>query len=258
MQKSVTFTITSRRISVSLWNTKIYRNSPPTLLVDLAKLPEFCKILTSMNKLVRTLFETFEHHVFSVADIKNIEPNDNIRYGLVKRAMESGDVIQLKRGLYTLSSVLRKQPLNLPALSNRLYYPSYVSFEYALSAHGWIPESVIALTCATSKNPAEFDTAVGLFSYKRVPQVLFFNGVEVVDSNDGSHLQALPLKALADYIYVNKLHWMNREPLIESLRIEEEDLATLTADDFESIQGNYATAPNVEKFLAGLKKDLNV
>lgn len=214
--------------------------------------------VTSMNKLVRTIFETFENPVFSVADIKNIEPKDTIRYGLIKRAMKSGDLIQIKRGLYTLSSVLRKQPLNLPALANRLYYPSYVSFEYALSAHGWIPESVIALTCATSKNPTVFDTQVGLFSYKRVPQVTFFNGVEVVDSNEGSHLQALPLKALADYIYVHKLNWTNSEPLIKSLRIEEEDLATLTAHDFEDIQGNYPAAPHVETFLTGLKKDLNL
>jgi len=214
--------------------------------------------VTIMNKLVRTLFETLEHPVFSAADIQNIEPDDNVRYALVKRAIKDGDLVQIKRGLYTLSSPLRKQPLNRASLANRLYYPSYVSMEYALSNHGWIPEGVVTMTSATSKNPADFDTPLGRFMYKRIPQALFFCGVETVSIDGESALQARPLKALADYIYVHKLEWTDREPLIESLRIEEDELKTLSADDFESIQGNYRTAPAVEAFLAGLRKDLKL
>ena len=211
-----------------------------------------------MNRLVRTLFETFEYPVFSVADIQNIEPNDNVRYALVKRAMKDGDLVQIKRGLYTLSPPLRKQPLNRVSLANRLYYPSYVSMEYALSSHGWIPECVATVTCATSKNPADFETPFGRFSYKRIPQAMFFCGVETVSIDGKSALQARPLKALADYAYAHKPEWTNREPLIESLRIEEDELETLTASDFESIQGNYRTAPNVEAFLTGLRKDMRL
>lgn len=211
-----------------------------------------------MNKLIRTLFETLEQPVFSVADIQNIEPDDNIRYALVKRAIKDGDLVQIKRGLYTLSSPLRKQPLNRACLANRLYYPSYVSMEYALSSHGWIPEGVVAVISATSKNPADFDTPVGRFTYKRIPQAMFFCGVETVSIDGESALQARPLKALADYVYAHKLEWTDREPLIESLRIEEDELETLTARDFDDIQGNYRTSSTVENFLAGLKKDLKL
>lgn len=211
-----------------------------------------------MNKLIKTLFETLEHSVFSASDIQNIEPDDNVRYALVKRAMKDGDLVQIKRGLYTLSPSLRKQPVNRASLANRLYYPSYVSMEYALSRHGWIPEGVTTVTCATSKNPADFDTPLGRFTYKRIPQALFFCGVEAVSVDGESALQARPLKALADYVYTHKLEWTDREPLIESLRIEEDELETLTAGDFESIQGNYRTAPAVEAFLAGLRKDLKL
>lgn len=214
--------------------------------------------VTIMNRLIRTVFETLEQPIFSTADIQNIEPDDNVRYALVKRAMKDGDLVQIKRGLYTLSPPLRKQPLNRTSLANRLYYPSYVSMEYALSSHGWIPEGVTTVTCATPKNPVDFDTPLGRFTYKRIPQVMFFCGVETVSIDGESALQARPLKALADYIYAHKLDWTDREPLIESLRIEEEELNTLTAADFESIQGNYSTAKNVELFLAGLRKDLNV
>jgi len=87
---------------------------------------------------------------------------------------------------------------------------------------------------------------------------MFFCGVETVSIDGQSALQAQPLKALADYVYAHKMEWTDREPLIESLRIEEEELVTLTAGDFESIQGNYCTAKNVESFLAGLRKDLKV
>jgi predicted transcriptional regulator of viral defense system len=211
-----------------------------------------------MNKLIRTLFETLEQPVFSAADIQNIEPEDTIRYALVKRAIKAGDLVQIKRGLYALSPPLRKQSLNRTSLANRLYYPSYVSMEYALSNHGWIPEGVATVTCATSKNPADFDTPVGRFTYKRIPQLMFFCGVETVLLNGDSVLQARPLKALADYVYTHKLTWTDREPLIESLRIEEDELENLTVDDFESIQGNYRTAPAVEAFLGGLRKDLKL
>ncbi len=214
--------------------------------------------VTSMNKLIRRLLETLEQPVFSAADIQNIEPDDGIRYNLVKRAMKSGDLIQIKRGLYTLSPALRKWPLSLASLANRLYYPSYVSMEYALSSHGWIPEGVATITSATSKNSADFDTPLGRFSFKRIPQALFFCGVETVLIDGVSALLASPLKALADYVYVHKLEWTGREPLIESLRIEEEELGMLTPDDFEGIQGNYRTAPTVEQFLAGLRKDLKL
>lgn len=211
-----------------------------------------------MNRLTRALFETLEEPVFTAADIQNIEPNDNARYALVKRALRNGDLIQIRRGLYTFCPTLRKKSLHPGALANRLYYPSYVSMEYALGYHGWIPEAVVKVTCATSRNSTDFDTKVGLFSYHRIPQAMFFCGVDAVSTADRSWLLASPLKALADYVYARKLRWPGIEPLLESLRIEEEALGTLSAPDFESVQGNYRTAPDVEKFLSGLREDLHV
>jgi hypothetical protein len=219
-----------------------------------------CHIMTVsiMNRLIRVLFETLNQPIFSAADIQNIEPDDNIRYALVKRAMKDGDLVQIKRGLYSLGPLLRKQPLNHASLANRLYYPSYISMEYALSVQGWIPEGVFQVTSATSKNSAEFDTPFGSFSYKRIPQCMFFCGVDAVLINSESTLLARPLKALADYVYAHKLEWTNRKPLIESLRIEEDEIDTLTSSDFDAIQGNYKTAPMVEKFLTGLRRDLRL
>lgn len=211
-----------------------------------------------MNRLIRTLFETLEYPVFTVADIMNIEADRDVRYGLVKRAIKDGDLVQIKRGLYTLAPGLRKKAINRFGLSNRMYYPSYVSLVSALSNNGWIPERVVSVTCVTSKNSAEFDTPLGRFTFRRIPQKLFFCGVETSGDGTDTWLQARPLKALADYVYIHELTWTTREPLVESLRIEEEQLASLASEDFDSIQGNYYTAKNVEAFLAGLRKELKV
>ncbi len=213
--------------------------------------------VSRMNRLVRFIFETFDSAIFATSDLINFEPRAQVRYGLVKRAMEEGDLIQIKRGLYTLAPTLRRQPLNLFGLANRMYYPSYVSLLSALSKHGWIPERIVSLTCVTSKNTAEFETPLGHFTFARVPQRQFFCGVEVASEGSQTWLQAKPLKALADYVYVHHLKWNSLEPLVESLRIEEEDLSRLTSQDFDELEGNYPTANHVVEFLQGLRKDLN-
>ena len=47
--------------------------------------------------------------------------------------------LKVRNGLY----ILRTEPLAEEAIANRLYAPSYISFEYALSRYGIIPESAI-------------------------------------------------------------------------------------------------------------------
>jgi len=66
---------------------------------------------------------------------------------------------------------------------------------------------------------------------------------------------ASALKALADYVYLHKLDWVSVEPVVSSLRVEEEQLRELTLDDFEALEGNYA-GRRVNRFLAGVKKEL--
>jgi hypothetical protein len=82
-------------------------------------------------------------------------------------------------------------------------------------------------------------------------------GVHHVEIGAEPHLQAKPLKALADLIFKFNYRWTTIDPLLESLRIEAEDLETLTAADFDEIQGNYEAA-NVEDFLAGIRKGLGL
>ncbi len=113
----------------------------------------------------------------------------------------SGDLIRLKKGFYTFAQPYRSQPLDMIAIANGLYAPSYISFEYALSYYGMIPERVFQITSATSKNNKLFDTAVGRFSYKKIPLSAYAIGVDWdYDEIEGGRFIATPEKALCDKI----------------------------------------------------------
>ena len=53
-------------------------------------------------------------------------------------------LIKIRNGLYETEA-------NTPSylLAGSIYGPSYISFEYALSYYGLIPERVTTITCAT-------------------------------------------------------------------------------------------------------------
>ncbi|GAB1483561.1 hypothetical protein MASR2M78_23770 [Treponema sp.] len=75
--------------------------------------------------------------VFYVHDLAALEPSsDNVHHALVKRAVADGDLIIIRRGLYTLSPIYRKSEISTFALAQLVYGPSYISLESALSVHG--------------------------------------------------------------------------------------------------------------------------
>jgi hypothetical protein len=210
-----------------------------------------------MNRLTRAILENQLPTVFTSDEIRRLEPDDNVRYCQMNRAIASGDIIRIRRGFYTLNTIFRKDLINTPLLANLFQPHSYISMELALSVDFWIPEAVYMYTSATSGPSRTIKTSVGCFSYLHIPQKNLMAGVHTVELGAEPHLQAKPLKALADLIFKFRYQWTTLEPLLESLRIEMDDLETLTAADFDEIQGNYE-ASNVENFLAGIRKELGV
>jgi len=210
-----------------------------------------------MNRLVKAIMEHLPVPVFTASEIYLLIPGSaDTRYALIKRAIADGDIIQIKRGVYTLSDLYRKAKLNLYSVSLIMVPQSYISVETALSNYGWIPEAVKSITAVTSRPSTEFITPIGHFSYERVPQNILFAGVERMQDNDGNvWFQATPLKALADYVYLHQCDWNSSQPLIESLRIERENLEKINEDNFKELEGIYRSR-RVLGFLAGLKKEL--
>jgi len=210
-----------------------------------------------MNRLVKAILENVPVPVFTTLEIASFVPGSaDTRYALVKRAIASGDIIRIKRGLYTLSPLYRKGTLNPFSVSQMIVTLSYISLETALSNYGWIPEAVMSITGVTNRASSEFITPVGHFTYEKVPQETLFAGVERVKDDSGNvWFQATPLKALADYVYLYGHNWSSIQPLVESLRIDRESLNEITKADFIELEGNY-TNRRVIDFLEGLKKEL--
>jgi len=212
-----------------------------------------------MNKLTEKIFENAPYGYFTSQDVATLFPeSEDKRYGLVKRAIAGDEIIHIRRGMYCLAPKYQKKKINLYALAQHIYGPSYVSLESALSRHGWIPEAVYTLTSVSSGKSKEFKTPLGAFSYSRVPQKVFYAGVErLTDEADNIFLMASPMKALADYVYVNKKDWAELQPVAESLRIEREEFESVTSEDINALIENY-TSRRVRKFLKGLRKDLKL
>lgn len=212
-----------------------------------------------MNRLAEKMLQHSAFGVFSFGDIINLFPNvsRNAVYAHVQRALKSGELVQVRRGLYHLSRTISDRLVSVGVLANLIYGPSYVSFESALGYHGWIPEAVRTCTSVTSLRPRHFESVHGLFTYTLIKQSPLMAGVQTGDEGGGSFLVASPLKALADMVASRGLDWTTSRPLVESLRIEPDELETLTAGDFEMLEGVYYSKM-ARRFLAGLRKDLAV
>ena len=173
-------------------------------------------------------------NIFTVGMLKNIlhkeydQPIQKINY-----MVKNGDLISLKRGIYAFSEKYRTSPLNYISIANILHQPSYVSFEYALSYHGLIPERVYTITSASYKKAIEYSTPLGNFSYQKIPAKAYSLGIEWKYSElDGGYFIATREKALCDKIYADKRVKNLKEDevleyLEEDLRIDYEELLKL-------------------------------
>jgi len=212
-----------------------------------------------MNQLTRKIIEFVPFGVLSGQDLSTLLPEgDNKRQALIKRAIASGDLIHIRRGLYCLAPMYQKTRLSPYCFAQHICGPSYLSLESALRWHNWIPEAVYSYTSVSFKNSKDFNTPLGLFSYRRVPQKTFYAGVSrQTDESGGVILIASPLKALADYVYVHKCDWVGLDPVLLSLRVEMEELECLSSDEFDVLTDNY-NSRRVQHFCKGLRKDLKL
>jgi predicted transcriptional regulator of viral defense system len=212
-----------------------------------------------MNKLTEQIFGLMSWGPFTIQDVATLFPgSEDRRFGFVKRSIASGEIMHVRRGLYCLAPKYRKNSMNLYALAQHIYGPSYISLESALSWYGWIPEAVHIITSASLKKSKEFKTPLGIFSYDRIPQKVLYSQVKrLTDESKNVFLMANPLKALADYVYVRKKDWTGIEPVVSSLRIEPEQFEQVARDTLDGLISNYSNS-RVKRFIEGIGKDLNL
>ena len=119
---------------------------------------------------------------------------------LVHRLKKQGEIQRVKRGLYKLTD----EPVSELYLANKLYEPSYISLELALSYHRVIPETVYEITSITPKTTRRFETLGKVFSYRRLKKAAF-TGYTTAKQRGMSFLIADPEKAFVDLNYFRML-----------------------------------------------------
>lgn len=173
------------------------------------------------------------------------------RFAKVKRAVANGLLIRVRRGLYCLSKDLAREKPHPYVLADRIYGPSFISLESALSYHGLIPEGVKVVTSVTGRRRNYFTTPLGDYSYMTVPTKNFMLSIQRVVDGDAVYFMASPWRAIADYVYCYKKNWRNIEPLVDSLRMEPETIPKLTQEEADLLI-EYYHHHRVTQFLLGV------
>ena len=158
----------------------------------------------------------------------------------IGRLLRSGDLIRIRKGLYTFAEPLRHRPLCRETLANLVHGPSCLSLDYALSHHGLIPERVTALTSVTPGRSRRLRTPVGEFTYQRVPERQYALGITLEQAGKDSFLIATPEKALMDKVWCDKRFAGDKETLFEpylrdDLRLDFDRLAAFDLKRVETI-----------------------
>ncbi|MDP2830255.1 MAG: hypothetical protein Q8O37_16825 [Sulfuricellaceae bacterium] len=206
-----------------------------------------------MQTLTEKLIQTgWAGRVLSQAQLARLlDGTPQRRYNLVNRALQHGELLQLRRGRYLLATQLQNRMPHPFVLAQALQAGSYISFETALSFHGWIPESVpVTLSVLPGRRRLEVDhPTFGLFRF--YPLALrqgYF--LEAVDRHTFAGpvgqvaLVAQPLRALLDIVCLRKLEvgssMGNIGELMQSMRIDAELLTQTQPAAWQALQRVYA------------------
>ncbi|MFH0918794.1 MAG: hypothetical protein V1913_00400 [Fibrobacterota bacterium] len=169
--------------------------------------------------------------------------------------IKAGKIIKIRRGLYISPG---DPEASGKTLANKIYGPSYISFEYVLSYYGLIPERAHTVTSASmGKNKNRlFHTPVGDFLYQSIPPAVFPYGVLRMEEAAGPFLIAAKEKALCDTL--SKIGGITTIPSLEAwlyddMRLEREDVFSLSVRDIGALAPLYGKK-SIKVLLEYLKK----
>lgn len=176
---------------------------------------------------------------FTIADIEKITglPRKSLRVTLVRLTAKKL-LTRVRRGVYQLSLL----EIDVKKIANQLYYPSYLSFETALSLYGILSQIPYTQTFATlkkSKKMTIFNTEV---EFTQLKDDLFFGytlkqSIYIAD----------PEKALLDQLYLVSRGKRN-------INIEELDLRTINREKLEEYAKKFPSYVN--RLLDKVKKHI--
>lgn len=114
----------------------------------------------------------------------------------ISRHLASKLFVKIRNGLYALEDIRPSKFI----IANKLYSPSYISFETALSFYHIIPEVIYAVFSATNQASRQFLALETQYVYHRIRRPFFF-GYVAKKIEETTVLIAEPEKAVVDYLY---------------------------------------------------------
>lgn len=152
------------------------------------------------------------------------------------RLVKSGVLIRLRKNVYTVFS----EAPETEKVANQLYFPSYLSFESALSRHGILSQIPYTLTFATTRPSKKMMLGNVEVEFSHIKPHLFFGYTQAGNINIAD-----PEKALLDQLYL-----VSRGS--RRVSIEELDLSGINKEKLETYSRKF---PNyLNQLLIQVKK----
>jgi predicted transcriptional regulator of viral defense system len=147
--------------------------------------------------LIRNKFKNEGIFIFTPFSLqKYFDVSSNTASLFLSRNVKKKNIIKLKNGFYSFAG----DYINEMFIANKIYEPSYVSLEYALSFYNIIPETVYSITSVTTRTTREFAVNNIAYSYLHIKKTAFIGYVKKYFDGQEA-LIAEPEKALADWLY---------------------------------------------------------
>lgn len=150
----------------------------------------------------------------------------------IKRDSQKGVIFRITRGLYETD-----RNVDPCLLASSILSPSYLSFDWALSFYGLIPERAVAITSASlgiRKNKT-YNNVFGRYEFSDVQSKVFPRGLTYLEKGEYAVKIATKEKAICDSLskwrVVNNISEL-KELLFEDKRIDEKEFSTC---DFNSL-----------------------
>ena len=172
----------------------------------------------------------------------------------IKREAKDGRIFRITRGLYELN-----KNVNPCFLASSILSPSYLSFEWALSYYGLIPERVYAITSASlevRKNKT-YINQFGRYEFSDINPRAFSEGLTYIEDGDYITKIATKEKAICDSLskwrVVENIKEL-KELLFEDKRIYEDEFASCDFSLMIRLAGLY-NKKNLELLVKLVRKE---
>jgi predicted transcriptional regulator of viral defense system len=149
-------------------------------------------------------FQTFhnemkEYPLITTRDITKLP--EKVYYHRLIEWQKKGYLVRLGKNIFSFADKKIDDHL-LMLTANKMYSPSYISLEMALSFYNLIPETVYTYTSVSPKKTTVFSTPFGNFSYRKIKSQFMF-GYDLKRYDNFVIRIAEPEKAILDFLYLN-------------------------------------------------------